>query len=231
MSKTVEAVKKNLDITHNKTLKAAVYEAFRKTIILGEIPAGERINELEFAELLNISRTPIRYALEELAKEQLVSHVPGVGMIVKGISIKDAKEIYDIRVALDNLATLKAMENMSDSDFDDLEAILVQSQTYLDENEIDQLLESFSDFNDFIYQKADMPRLKSILTDLKAYLNYFRDVSIRSTDRRDVALKEHWLIFRGMKNRDEEQIRMITDEHLKHWLEFILKEMERRHID
>lgn len=231
MSKIVDAVKNNLDITHNKTLKDAVYEAFRKTIILGDIPAGERINELEFAELLNISRTPIRYALDKLAQEQLVNHVPGVGMIVKGINIKDAYEIYDIRLALDNLATLRAMEKMDEEDFDDLQVILEIGEARLAAGEIDLLLDSFSDFNEFIYAKAQMPRLRSILTELKAYLNYFRDVSIRSSERREVALKEHWLIFRGMKNRDIDQVRMLTNEHLKHWLTFILKEMERRHLD
>ncbi len=45
MSAIIQAVKKNLDITQNKPLKISLYEAFRKTIILGEIPAGTRINE------------------------------------------------------------------------------------------------------------------------------------------------------------------------------------------
>ena len=95
MSAIIQAVKKNLDITQNKPLKISLYEAFRKTIILGEIPAGTRINEKEFSTELNISRTPIRYALNELTKEHLVEHIPKIGVIVKGISIKDAHEIYE----------------------------------------------------------------------------------------------------------------------------------------
>lgn len=90
MNPTVEAVKRNLDLTSSKPLKICTYEAFKKTIILGDIPAGERINEKEFSEQLNISRTPIRFALQELVKEQLVEHIPMVGIVVKGISMKDA---------------------------------------------------------------------------------------------------------------------------------------------
>ena len=93
MNPTVEAVKRNLDLTSSKPLKICTYEAFKKTIILGDIPAGERINEKEFSEQLNISRTPIRFALQELVKEQLVEHIPMVGIVVKGISMKDAYEI------------------------------------------------------------------------------------------------------------------------------------------
>lgn len=70
MSSIIDAVKKNLDFSQNKTLKILLYEAFRKTIILGEIPAGTRINEKEFSEILNISRTPIRYALKQLTTEK-----------------------------------------------------------------------------------------------------------------------------------------------------------------
>lgn len=225
------SIRDNLKIDDYRTLKDAVYAALRKTIILGEIPAGQRINELELADALNISRTPIRYALTELAKQQLVTHEPRIGMIVKGISIKDVYEIYKIRLALDTLATVEAVKNMDDNDFDALEEILLTGNKLNDNHEVDELLENFSAFNDFIFEKTDMPRLRSTIMELKAYLDYFRDVSIRSTERRSIALNEHWLIFQGMKNNNRQQIEMIIKEHLNHSLEFIVKEMERRHID
>ena len=59
MRSIIQAVKRNLDLSQNIPLKIALYEAFRKTIILGDIPAGSRINEKEFSEQLNISRTSL----------------------------------------------------------------------------------------------------------------------------------------------------------------------------
>jgi len=193
-----------------------IYEAFKKTIILGDIPAGSRINEKEFSDTLNISRTPIRYAMTQLVAEKLVEHVPKIGIVVKGISIKDAYEIYDIRKSLDTLATIKAMDLMTEEDCED---------------DVDGVLKNFSDFNAFIYEKSQMLRLKSIVLDLQAYLVYFRDIAIRSSRRRDAALAEHWLIYRGMRTNDTEQITLLTHEHLDHSLQFILAEMERRKID
>ncbi|MGM0213685.1 GntR family transcriptional regulator [Enterococcus sp. AZ109] len=231
MSPYVDAIRKNLDLTQNKTLKVLIYEAFRKTIILGEIPAGSRINEKEFSEVLNISRTPIRYAMTQLVNEQLVEHVPRVGVVVKGISIKDAYEIYDIRKSLDTLATIKAMECMTDEDFAELKALLEHGEQLNKEDKVDEVLQNFSDFNAFIYEKSQMPRLKSIVLNLQAYLVYFRDIAIRSSDRRVLALDEHWLIYRGMRTNNIEQITLITHEHLERSLQFILKEMERRKID
>ncbi|EKS9962319.1 GntR family transcriptional regulator [Enterococcus faecalis] len=231
MNPTVEAVKRNLDLTSSKPLKICTYEAFKKTIILGDILAGERINEKEFSEQLNISRTPIRFALQELVKEQLVEHIPMVGIVVKGISMKDAYEIYDIRKSLDTLATIKAMELMTPEDFDELEALLLEGEQYNKNNQVDDLLQNFSDFNSFIYTKSQMLRLKKIVTDLHAYLIYFRDIAIRASERRSIALEEHWLIFRGMKTKNIDQITLLTHEHLNRSLQFILKEMEHRQIE
>ena len=231
MSNIVEAVKKNLDLTQNKTLNVLIYEAFRKTIILGDIPAGTRINEKVFAEELNISRTPIRLAMKQLVNEKLVEHIPKAGIVVKGIRIKDAYEIYDIRKSLDTLATIKAMNQMTEADFQELQTLLEQGEQYNEADEIELVLKNFSDFNAFIYEKSQMPRLKSIVLELQAYHVYFRDIAIRSTKRRDKALEEHWLIFRGMKTKNVEQITLITHEHLDRSLQFILAEMERRQID
>lgn len=226
-----ELIKRNLEFDNYRTLKEAVFAALKKSIVLGEISAGQRINELELSTSLNISRTPIRYALTKLAEQQLVAHEPGIGMIVKGISLKDAYEIFKIRQALDTLATIEAMKNMNQQDFDDLEAILLYGNHLNENNQVDELLDNFSDFNNFIFEKTDMPRLRATILELKAYLDYFRDVSIRSSKRRSIALEEHWLIYRGMKTNNCEQIAMIIEEHLHRSLSFIIKEMERRHIE
>lgn len=231
MKAVIAAIKQNLDLSQNEPLKISVYQALRKTIILGDIPAGKRINEKELSEELNISRTPIRFALQELVKEKLVTHVPRVGIVVKGISIKDAYEIFDIRKALDTLATIKAMDLMTSTDFEELRKLLERGNYYNETDQVDELLQNFSDFNSFIYEKSGMLRLKAIVIDLQAYLLYFRDISIRASARRSLALEEHWLIFRGMKNGDIEQVTLITQEHLDHSLHFILKEMERRQIE
>ncbi|MBM7687947.1 GntR family transcriptional regulator [Enterococcus ureilyticus] len=227
MSTISEAVGKNLDLSLNEPLKELVYKAFRKTIILGEIPAGQRINEKEFSEVMNISRTPIRYALQKLVEEGLVDHVRGVGIIVRGISLNDATEIYAIRKSLDVLATITAMKEMSPEDFDELKALLEETERLNEANEIDQVLQKFSDFNELIYEKSKMLRLKSIVMKLREYLVYFRDISIRSKDRRDKALNEHWLIYQCMMNQEEEQLKQLITEHLDYSQTFIIKEMEK----
>ncbi|MGT2930105.1 GntR family transcriptional regulator [Streptococcus dentasini] len=228
MSQIIEAIKNNLDLTKNVPLKISFYEALKKTIIMSEIPAGARINEKELSAALNISRTPIRYALSVLEEEKLVEHIPKKGIIVRGISLKDAIEIFDIRKALDTLAATKAMYLMTEADFADMEKILTDCEGFIDDGDVEQILQNFNQFNELIYQKSQMLRLREIVLELQTYLRYFREISIGSLERRKQALAEHWIIYRGMRNKDVEQITLITHEHLNSSLNFIMKEMESR---
>jgi len=227
----VSIVKSNLDITQNKTLKVSLHEALKKTIILGEIPAGSRINEKELSDSLNISRTPIRNAIKNLEDERLVERVHGSGAIVRGISTNDAKEIYDIRKALDTLATTTAAKKMDAEDFAEMEKLLQKAEEYYENNETDQLLANFRHFNQYIYHYSDMKRLASIVAELREYLSYFRDMSIKSDIRSGPALKDHWKIYQGMKNKNWNELEKIIHKHLDDSLEFILNEMERREIE
>lgn len=231
MSKFSHVVQKNLTIYQNKTLKDSLHEALKKTIVLGEVPAGTRVNEKELSDSLNISRTPIRHALEKLEDEQLVERLHGRGVIVRGISQGDAKEIFSIRKALDTLATITAAKNMDDEDFQELYLLLKAGDMYYDSGLIEELLKNFKAFNEFIYQKSEMNRLRAIIIDLKEYFHYFRDISIRSDERASPALKGHWEIYHGMKGQNWEEIEKIVHLHLEDSEKYILKEMEDRGIE
>ena len=115
--------------------------------------------------------------------------------------------------------------------FEELAAILEECDKLNAEDKVDEVLANFTTFNDFIYEKCQMTRLKEIVNELRTYVIYFRDLSIRSSERRTKALNEHKLIYRGMLNKDVEQITLITHEHLDRSLQFILKQMEKLHID
>ena len=123
------------------------------------------------------------------------------------------------------------MKFMTKEDFKELQAILEECDKLNAEDKVDEVLANFTTFNDFIYEKCQMTRLKEIVNELRTYVIYFRDLSIRSSERRTKALDEHKLIYRGMLNNDVEQITLITHEHLDRSLKFILKQMETLHID
>lgn len=215
------------DLKQNKPLNEIVYEGLRNAIIQGHIPVGERINESIYSQKMNISRTPVREALRRIQQEGLVEYVPRLGVVVKKITIEDAKEIYQIRMALDILATTNAMKIMTDDDFDEMKNLLEKTQEANDNGEVQKVIELSRDFNDIIYRFAQMPRLESILHKLREYLVRFRDISLNGEERRKKALEEHWLIYKNMKNKNFEAIALIIQEHLQYSEEFIYDAMRK----
>ncbi|AKV55907.1 Transcriptional regulator [Bifidobacterium actinocoloniiforme DSM 22766] len=230
MDPVAAMVAKNMLPSRERTIGETIYQALRRTIVLGEIPRGCRINEKIMAEALNISRTPIRHAVERLDQEGLVERRSGVGVVVRGISIKDAHEIFQIRQELDSLATVRAMDLMGPTQFVELKAALEQTDRLDAAGKVVEVTRKFTEFNDFIYDASKMPRLKIIINRLKNYLVYFRDISVNGDDRRQLAIKEHWLIYQGMAAGDHEQVERIVHTHLDHSLDFILKVMRSRNI-
>ncbi|MBZ2175042.1 GntR family transcriptional regulator [Schnuerera sp. xch1] len=229
MDDYIAEIIRHTDMKQYKPLNEIVFEGIRKTIIKGQIPVGEKINEKEYADRMNISRTPIRDALHRLEKEGLVEYIPRYGVIVKKVSIEDAKEIYQIRKALDTLATVNAMNIMTDEQFQELKNLLNRTEEANRLNEsLDEITQLFSEFNEMIYEFSQMPRLTSIVTKLREYLMRFRDISLKKEDRRRKALDEHWMIYRAICNKDEDQVSLITKEHLEYSEKFILEEMERQ---
>lgn len=211
----------------NKPLNQIVFEGIREAIIQGDIPVGERINEKEYSTMLNISRTPIREALRRLEKEGLVEYIPNYGVTVKKVSIQDAKEIFEIRKALDTIATISAMEQMTEEEFQILENELLAAEKADQEGNVDRVIKTSSRFNDLIYEFSRKKRLVSIVVKLREYIKRFRDMCLTSDKRRKDAIKEHRRIFECMKAKDVEQLTKEVYAHTSEAEYYIIKEMKR----
>lgn len=94
-------VVKKVNFQQPMPLWQIVYQVLKDAVIAGVYPLGERINENSLAELLSISRTPIRTAVNHLINEGLLEHISGYGTIVKNVNENKIREIFKIRTALD----------------------------------------------------------------------------------------------------------------------------------
>ena len=100
----------------SKPIREIAYETLKHAIITGQIPAGSRIVETEYADKLHISRTPLREALRKLERDGLVEYVLRRGVVVRAFTIADVEEIYTIRNALEILTLPAIIENATPED-------------------------------------------------------------------------------------------------------------------
>lgn len=100
-----------LSPTQSIDLRQIVYEKIKEAILDGIIHPGERLSEVELAEKLTVSRTPVREAIRQLAETGLVTLIPRKGAYVVLLSVQDAKDLYELRGALECCAVMHLCEN------------------------------------------------------------------------------------------------------------------------
>ena len=93
----------------NVRLSDMAAEKIRKMIIENKFDAGEPLSEIRLAEMLNVSRTPIREAIAILEQEGLLTTVHGKGAFISELKRSDFKEINDLRMVLEPLAAVSAL--------------------------------------------------------------------------------------------------------------------------
>ena len=102
------------DVTQVKSLRDRISESIRDSIIEGKLEPGARLAEPEVAQQLGVSRTPLREAFLQLEAEGFLTVNPRKGAVVSELSLKDAEETYQIKVALEALAAKLATKSISE---------------------------------------------------------------------------------------------------------------------
>jgi DNA-binding GntR family transcriptional regulator len=88
--------------------------AIQTRIVTGEIPPGARLRQEQLAAEYELSRTPIREALRKLQAEGTVELVPNQGAVVRGPTVRDVREGYEVRAELEGMAAALAATWITD---------------------------------------------------------------------------------------------------------------------
>ena len=105
-----------LNLDEYKPLRDVVFENLREAIVEGRLKPGQRLMEVQLAEQLGVSRTPVREAIRKLELEGLVVMLPRKGAYVANMSLKDLIDVLEIRASLEGLAASLAAERITDED-------------------------------------------------------------------------------------------------------------------
>lgn len=111
-----------------QSLHEQTYQAIRMAILSGDLAAGARLVETQLAEQLQVSRTPIREAIRQLQRENLVTADGNGAIRVAKLSVSDAMQLYDCRIALEQLSVSEACRNATVSHLEQLQQIIQQSE-------------------------------------------------------------------------------------------------------
>ncbi len=111
-----------MDVNDYLPLRDVVFNTLRQAILRGEMEPGERLMEIQLAQKLGVSRTPIREAIRKLELEGLVVMIPRKGAEVAQITEKDMRDVLEVRCTLEELAVSLACKNVTQEKIEELKA-------------------------------------------------------------------------------------------------------------
>ena len=106
----------NFDLQNHRPLREIVYEELKRQILVGEIAPGTRMMEVDLADEMGVSRTPVREAIRKLEKEGLVTIEPRRGAYASDISIKDMLDVLEVRQTLEGMAASLAARKVTEEE-------------------------------------------------------------------------------------------------------------------
>jgi GntR family transcriptional regulator of vanillate catabolism len=200
---------------------ASVVEALRAAIFGGEFEPGERLHEIKLTALLGVSRTPVRAALQKLASEGLLDHMPNRGYTLRKFSVGEVINAYEIRAVLEGLAArLSAERGLGSSEFAILKQALLDGDDLLRNGQItDQHRAEYSRVNASFHETIQLGAESRLLVDT-VYLCQQVPVSsprnVVAFEERDVRRRhdDHHRIFEAIIGREPWRAEMLMRDHV-----------------
>ncbi len=204
-----------INLDNYKPLRDVVFENLRTAILEGNLKAGQRLMEVQLAEQLGVSRTPIREAIRKLELEGLVVMLPRKGAYVANMSFKDLIDVLEIRATLEGLAASLAAERRRDEDITELERVAKEFEVSVREANIDNVLKKDVEFHEKIFLMANNKKLYQLITSLWEQVHRFRVTYVSNYEASLSLVDEHNRILEAIKSGDSELAKKYATEHIE----------------
>lgn len=195
-----------------RTAHEFVRETLKQAILGGKLPAGTRLVQSDLAEQLDVSTTPIREALRDLASEGLVNFDPHRGAIVHELDPDELDEVSELRAVLEPLGIRKAIENLDEDDLAEMRQLHQQME---DEETLATWLELNRRFHLIIHEATGSQRLHAMLARLQdATTMYIGQAARVQPQVIQTSNEEHGLLLGAFERRDGETASEIIVQHI-----------------
>ena len=195
-------------------LRDVVFNTLRQAILRGELKPGERLMEIQLANKLGVSRTPIREALRKLELEGLVNMVPRKGAEVADITEKSLRDVLEVRKALEELSVQLACEKITEEEIEELKRVAERFKDTLNDQDVTKIAEADVAFHDVIYTATDNQKLILLLNNLREQMYRYRVEYLKKEEAYPQLIAEHEELIDNISKRNKEEATRIMCEHI-----------------
>jgi DNA-binding GntR family transcriptional regulator len=198
-----------------ETLAARSLEELRTAIVDGRLAPGERFSVAQLAELLGVSRTPVREALLQLERQGVVRFERNRGVRVLETSAHDVQEVFALRLLLEVPATRRACARLREDELGALQHELDEMARCADAGDEAPFMAHDVRFHETLLGAAGNRRLVASVRSLRDHVRYRVGSTVGRTRDLAAILSEHQQIMRALRARDPEAAARAMRDHLR----------------
>lgn len=227
------------------TLSEKTYRELRRRVLSGEVEAGSQLVNRTLAQEMEVSLAPVREAIQRLATEGLVEHVPGAGAFVRKAGPRELEELYVLRDAVESRAAAEAARNITPHQLDALDAVRNEFEGILatirnepslmaTEGMLDLWLDCEERFHRIVVEAARNRLLAKVIEDNTALGQVFgvqrHRAAILTLAVAEETCREHAAIAAALRRRDADAVRRLMSDHIQKGCKTVLEYL-RNHRD
>jgi DNA-binding GntR family transcriptional regulator len=209
-------------------VRLQVVQALRKAILRGRFVPGDRLVEKDLCELTGVSRTSIREAFRQLESEGIIENIPNRGPVVATLSRAQAKEVYEVRQALEALAAKLFALNATEKQVEELGKATETLASAYRSGDVNEILSAKDVFYGVLYSGCGNAVAPQMLTILNARINLLRRVSLSASGRLEKSLREMRRLMAAIRKRDGDAAWSAASDHVQNAAEAALAQIDKR---
>ncbi len=204
-----------LALLREQSLATLAQQELERSILSGEVAAGDKLNEVDVAAALGISRGPVREAFSALSQAGLVRVEKNRGVFVRQVSLEEASEYYEVRAALEGLIGQLAARRAQADDIESLQAIVKRMQSVQATRRADDYFRLNVEFHEVLAQAARNQALLANYRSVVKQLDLYRRATIsRVAENMPLSTAEHAAIVDAVAARDENRAQALLTDHV-----------------
>lgn len=216
-----------LNLDNYKPLRDVVFESLRKAIVEGSLKPGQRLMEVQLAEQLGVSRTPVREAIRKLELEGFVIMLPRKGAYVADMSVKDIVDVLEVRAALEGLAANLAAERMEEKEIEELKKVSEDLNEAMKERNLDEILKKDVEFHQCIFESAGNKKLTQMINSLWEQVYRFRAGYMSDQSAMSGIREEHEQLINAIIRGEGEEASKCAKEHIERAEQYMIDKADR----
>ncbi|WCM18275.1 GntR family transcriptional regulator [Paraburkholderia bryophila] len=216
------------ELDRARPLSAQIYDLLRQAILTMTLRPKEAIFDRAISETLGISRTPVREALLQLAREDLVFIAAQSGTFVAPVKREQFIESAFIRKVLETASIRRAAEIISDEELERLRDVHERHRRAIERGNSVAAILNDNEFHAIVSRAARLPKVQQLVETVRAPIDRVRHITVRDPQVGKVTLQQHERVLEALSRHDPDAAERALRSHLDDAFEWQKKAFEAR---